>query len=104
LEAVLGALRAAGATLLAYPGLGLCYAGFALAEDDSRGLESAFGSVAVAASEAGGSWILEEAPPAAKQGHDVFGDPGQALPLMRALKARFDPGGLLNAGRFMGLL
>ncbi len=103
-EAMLGALRAAGATLLAYPGLGLCYAGFALDEDDARVLERAFGSVAAAAREAGGSWILEEGPPLAKQGRDVFGEPADTLPLMRALKSRFDPGGLLNAGRFMGLL
>ena len=103
-EAALGALRDAGATLLAYPGLGLCYAGFALAEDDVQVLERAFGSVAAAAREAGGSWILEEGPPSAKQGRDVFGEPSDVLPLMRALKSRFDPGGLLNAGRFMGLL
>jgi len=103
-EALLRALRAAGAALLAYPGLGLCYAGFALAEGDPRAVERAFGSVTAAAREAGGSWILEEGPPWAKQGRDVFGDPGEALPLMRALKSRFDPGGLLNAGRFMGLL
>jgi len=103
-EAVLGALRAVDATLLAYPGLGLCYAGFPLAEDDVRGLERAFGSVDAAVREAGGSWILEEGPPWAKQGRDVFGEASDALPLMRALKSRFDPGGLLNAGRFMGLL
>jgi glycolate oxidase FAD binding subunit len=104
LEAVLGALRAAGATLLAYPGLGLCYAGFPLAEDDARALERAFGSTVAAARDAEGSWILEEGPPRAKQGRDVFDDPGDALPLMRALKSRFDPGDLLNAGRFVGLL
>ena len=103
-EAVLGAVRSAGATLLAYPGLGLCYASFALAEDDVQVLERAFGSVAAAAREAGGSWVLEEGPPSAKQGRDVFGEPSDVLPLMRALKSRFDPGGLLNAGRFMGLL
>jgi FAD/FMN-containing dehydrogenase len=103
-EAVFGVLRAAGATLLAYPGLGLCYAGFALVEDDARALERGFGCVAAAAREAGGSWTLEEGPPGAKQGRDVFGDPSDALPLMRALKSRFDPGGRLNAGRFMGLL
>jgi glycolate oxidase FAD binding subunit len=103
-EALLGALRAAGAALLAYPGLGLCYAGFPLAEDDPREVEHAFRSTQAAAREAGGSWILEQGPAWAKQGRDVFGDPSQALPLMRALKARFDPGGRLNAGRFMGLL
>jgi len=103
-EAVLPALRGAGATLLVYPGLGLCYAGFPLAEDDPRALERGFGSVAAAAREAGGSWILEAGPPWAKHGRDVFGEPSDVFPLMRALKSRFDPGSLLNAGRFIGLL
>jgi FAD/FMN-containing dehydrogenase len=32
----------------------------------------------------------------------VFGEPGEALALMRALKLRFDPRGVLNPGRFAG--
>jgi glycolate oxidase FAD binding subunit len=104
LEPALATLRSAGARLLVYPGLGLCYAGFELGEGDPRALERAFGSTQAAAREAGGSWILEEAPFSAKRGRDVFGEPGDALPLMRALKSRFDPGGVLNAGRFVGLL
>jgi FAD/FMN-containing dehydrogenase len=32
----------------------------------------------------------------------VFGDPPEALPLMRTLKQRFDPAGVLNPGRFVG--
>jgi len=33
---------------------------------------------------------------------DAWGDPGDALPLMRALKQRLDPKGTLNPGRFVG--
>jgi glycolate oxidase FAD binding subunit len=33
---------------------------------------------------------------------DVWGDPGDALPLMRAVKHEFDPGAILNPGRFVG--
>ena len=33
---------------------------------------------------------------------DAWGNPGDALPLMRALKQRFDPRGTLNPGRFVG--
>jgi glycolate oxidase FAD binding subunit len=33
---------------------------------------------------------------------DAWGQPGDALPVMRALKQQFDPRGTLNAGRFVG--
>ena len=33
---------------------------------------------------------------------DAWGDPGDALPLMRALKEQLDPRGTLNPGRFVG--
>jgi glycolate oxidase FAD binding subunit len=33
---------------------------------------------------------------------DAWGNPGDALPLMRALKQRFDPRATLNPGRFVG--
>jgi glycolate oxidase FAD binding subunit len=37
-----------------------------------------------------------------KQRFDVWGDAGDALPLMRRVKAQFDPTGCLNPGRFIG--
>jgi len=33
---------------------------------------------------------------------DAWGSPGDALPLMRAVKEQFDPKGTLNPGRFVG--
>ena len=33
---------------------------------------------------------------------DAWGSPGDALPLMRAVKEQFDPNGTLNPGRFVG--
>lgn len=33
---------------------------------------------------------------------DVWGDPGEGLPLMRRVKEQFDPKGTLNPGRFVG--
>ena len=35
-------------------------------------------------------------------GVDAWGDPGDALALMRAVKQQFDPNGTLNPGRFVG--
>jgi glycolate oxidase FAD binding subunit len=50
----------------------------------------------------GGSLVVERAVPAVKAELDVWGDPGAGLPLMRRLKAAFDPGGLFAPGRFVG--
>ncbi|HTT63832.1 MAG TPA: FAD-binding oxidoreductase [Bryobacteraceae bacterium] len=45
----------------------------------------------------GGSLAILRGPRA-----DAWGDPGDALPLMRAVKQQFDPKGTLNPGRFVG--
>ncbi len=92
-------LAAAGAALLVYPGLGLAWASFPGGSDRGGG---AFESVAAAAREAGGSWYLERAPLAARAGRDACGDAPQLVALTRALKARFDPAGVLNPGRQLG--
>jgi glycolate oxidase FAD binding subunit len=44
------------------------------------------------------------APPAWKQGIDVWGRPPDALDVMRALKEQFDPARVLNPGRFAGFI
>ncbi len=45
---------------------------------------------------------IERAAPELRARLDVFGRPGPTLPLMRALKARFDPERILAPGRFAG--
>jgi glycolate oxidase FAD binding subunit len=54
-----------------------------------------------AAAEARGSVVVEHAPPELLPRLDVWG-PIPALAVMRQLKARFDPHGTLNPGRFVG--
>jgi glycolate oxidase FAD binding subunit len=49
----------------------------------------------------GGSLVVTNAPPALAEHLDVWGT-SPALPLMRQLKARFDPHDTLNPGRFLG--
>lgn len=49
----------------------------------------------------GGSVVVLEAPPALKEGLDVWGPVG-GLELMRAVKAQFDPERRLAPGRFVG--
>ncbi|HET7441126.1 MAG TPA: FAD-binding oxidoreductase [Terriglobales bacterium] len=50
----------------------------------------------------GGSLVLLRAPLKLKQEVDVWGSAGDAMPLMKNIKARFDPAGTLNPGRFIG--
>ena len=48
------------------------------------------------------SLFIERVPRGADPPEDVFGPPPESLPLMRALKARFDPDRVLAPGRFVG--
>jgi glycolate oxidase FAD binding subunit len=48
-----------------------------------------------------GSLIMQEQT-ALSASFDAWGDAGDALPLMRAVKQQLDPKGTLNPGRFVG--
>jgi glycolate oxidase FAD binding subunit len=50
----------------------------------------------------GGHLVVEKVRPEVKRGLDVWGYEAPALELMRKVKSRFDPKGLLNPGRFVG--
>ena len=58
--------------------------------------------VASAARSLGGHLVIERAPPDVKSRFDVWGDAGDEIAIMRALKEQYDPHRLLNPGRFMG--
>ena len=97
--------EAAGAGLLVHPGLGLVYAIFRWeGEGERESLDRALAAVDHAAREGGGHLLLEELPMAAKPARDVFDVDPPSLELMRTLKQRFDPAGILNPGRFAGRL
>jgi glycolate oxidase FAD binding subunit len=103
LPAVFGALSPADAALLVYPGAGLVIARIALDTiADTAGVERAWLAMRAAARAGGGNVVLEAAPPWAKVARDVFGEPCDEWRLARALKARFDPAGILNPGRYVG--
>jgi FAD/FMN-containing dehydrogenase len=51
-----------------------------------------------------GNLIVERAPLRIKQQLDVWGEAGNAFPVMRAIKNQFDPDGILNPGRYVGRL
>jgi len=50
----------------------------------------------------GGSLVVLRCPLVVKSKLDVWGSPGDALPVMKSVKAQFDPAGVLNPGRFIG--
>lgn len=50
----------------------------------------------------GGSLVILRCPLEIKSKMDVWGSAGDALALMRSIKAQFDPTGVLNPGRFIG--
>jgi glycolate oxidase FAD binding subunit len=50
----------------------------------------------------GGSAVLLKTPSALRSKVDVWGASGSALPLMKRIKAQFDPRAILNRGRFVG--
>jgi FAD/FMN-containing dehydrogenase len=55
-----------------------------------------------AAVESGGSLVVEHAPAALKSRVEVWGPARDDLPIMRMLKNKFDPKGILNNCRFIG--
>ena len=55
-----------------------------------------------AAANVGGNLIVEAAPTALKRQIDVWGPVGRSFELMKAIKTKLDPIGLLNVGRFVG--
>ena len=92
-------LRGTNAELFVLPGLGLVCARGAGAEADVL-----FDAAARAARVGAGRMLCERAPHGAKRGRDVFAAPPADAVLSRALKARFDPNGVLNRGRFAGVV
>jgi len=50
----------------------------------------------------GGSVVVRKAPPSTKSRLEAWGPVGDYLGLLRRVKDKFDPGGNLNPGRFVG--
>jgi glycolate oxidase FAD binding subunit len=101
-ERVLPTLRAAfsEAAFAVYPTLGISF--FSGVPSDGVAAAAAIVSVRSSLAAWGGSLVLEEAPPDVRAHADPWGPPPAAFELMRALKARLDPDGRLNPGRFVG--
>jgi len=98
-------LRRAGAEVIAQPHAAEASARFALGRGDEPAVAAVLRAVRESVHAGEGHAVLEAAPAWVKAGRDVFGagpaDAG-ALALARAVKARFDPHGVLAPGRFAG--
>jgi glycolate oxidase FAD binding subunit len=99
-------LERGGARLLVQPVPGVVTACFEAGMDDGEDpwwLDRVLGVVDEARTAARGEAVVEALPAWAQGRRDVFGG-ASGLSLMRSLKRRFDPNGILNPGRFAGAI
>ena len=92
------ALASAGAEVSAYPLAGVVHAAWSGPGPSAETLQA----LRRACVTSGGSLVIDQAPLALRREAGVWGEARGDFELMRALKAQFDPKGILNPGRFLG--
>jgi glycolate oxidase FAD binding subunit len=97
LPKVLRSAQEVGASVVGRAGLGLSW--LSLAEADASELVSGIEEVRRRLHPF--ACVVLDAPAEVREKVDVWGD-GDAVPLMRRVKARFDPHGVCNPGTFVG--
>jgi glycolate oxidase FAD binding subunit len=85
-----------GGPLVAYPDSGLVYS-------QTRDLE-ALANRRESAALCGANAVVERAPSSIKNEIDVFGEIPEAFEIMKRIKEKLDPRGILSPGRFVGRL
>ncbi len=83
-----------------HAGTGVTFVG--LSGGDAGSIGELLGELRAHVARAEGSVVVLQAPLDIKDSIDVWGPIGDALPLMRRVKERFDPESILNPGRFVG--
>jgi glycolate oxidase FAD binding subunit len=101
LDSVVGAAERAGVevSLSGHAGTGVTFARLSGGED---ALVEVIEEVREIRLRRGGSVVVQEAPLTIKERLDVWGSGGDYLGLTRRVKEKFDPGYILNPGRFLG--
>ncbi len=99
-----GAVGCAGPSVVAQPGYGgLSLFWFEGEEGQSeQGVLEAVSGARAAVHAAGGRLVIERCPPSVKAAMDVWDDMGESLDVMRRMKEQYDPGSILNPGRYAG--
>lgn len=88
--------------MMALLGSGVLYLTVPVTSDtDFQQIADALTKLRQSAMMAQGNLIIETAPSELKRHIDVWGSVGGTLSLMKQVKAKFDPAGLLNPGRFI---
>lgn len=88
--------------MMALLGSGVLYVTLPVTSDtDYQSLANALTQLRQTAMSRQGNLIIEVAPPELKRHIDVWGSVEGTLSLMKQIKAKFDPAGLLNPGRFV---
>jgi glycolate oxidase FAD binding subunit len=91
------------AEMIGYAGVGLAYARWPLSEHiDVTMAALALAELRAALAAVGGYVVVEDAPDRLRLALDLWGTSPPTLPLMQALKAQWDPQGILNPGRYIG--
>jgi len=101
LDSVLGASERNGveASFTGHAGTGVTFAGLSGEEESMAEVVEEVREIWV---RRGGSVVVREAPVTFKRRMDVWGAGGDYLGLTRRVKDKFDPGGLMNPGIFLG--
>jgi glycolate oxidase FAD binding subunit len=95
--------RGCRGAVTAHAGSGIVRAGYQIeAGTPLEPLRDALTALRGEAEAAEGSLVLEAAPAALKRSLDAWGKPRDGVAVQRRLKAEFDPGALMNPGRFVG--
>ena len=89
--------------MLADPGFGVMRLLF-WGEAEEEMVLTAVSDVRMAARQHGGTVLVEICHPSIKVKLDVWGEEPSGMEIIRRIKERFDPQGLLNRGRFLGRL
>ncbi len=99
---IVGANWARDVQMMALLGSGVLYAILpATSDTDYQSLANVLTRLRQTAMSRQGNLIIEVAPPELKRHIDVWGSVEGTLSLMKQIKAKFDPAGLLNSGRFI---
>jgi glycolate oxidase FAD binding subunit len=88
--------------IAAHAGSGVIRVAYAIGAGAPEPVRDSIEALRREAESAEGSLVVESAPVALKRHLEAWGKPGEALSVMRRMKAEFDPSGLLNPGRFLG--
>jgi len=91
--------------LQAHAGNGVCLANLLLDLEDDDTMEKAVETVNRLSrlfSEKDGSLVVQTVPSPWKAQLNIWGKPGSAFPVMKRLKEKIDPLGMMNPGRFVG--